>query len=232
MWTAGADGCKGGWVVALCCVENGAVRARIVPSARALLALPERPAVLGVDLPIGLPERAEHGGRACDRAARRLLGRPRASSVFSPPVRAALGAGSYDAAQEANRQSSREQIGLSKQSYHLIPQICALDGVLTPPRQAFAREVHPEVSFAMMNGGHGLPEGKKTPEGRAHRRALLSEAGFATPEARLPGAAPDDLLDACAACWTAGRIARGRAERLPERRPPVDATGLRMEIWV
>ncbi len=42
-------------------------------------------------------------------------------------------------------------------------------------------------------------------------------------------AAPDDLLDACAAAWTAGRVAKGAAERLPET-PPTDARGLRMEI--
>jgi predicted RNase H-like nuclease len=196
-----------------------------------LLALPERPAVLGVDLPIGLPERAERGGRACDRAARRLLGRPRASSVFSPPARAALSAERYEAAQAANRRSSNAGTGLSIQSYHLIGKIRALDRQLTPPRQARVREVHPEVSFAAMNGGAGVAASKKTEEGHARRRALLAEAGVAVPEAAPRGAARDDLLDACAACWTAARIARGEAQRLPEGPPPTDARGLRMEIW-
>ena len=47
---------------------------------------------------------------------------------------------------------------------------------------------------------------------------------------RLDGAEPDDLLDACAACWSARRIAEGRAESLP-REPHSDARGLRMQIW-
>lgn len=235
MWAAGADGCRAGWVVALCRVEGGVpLRARVVPSAQALLALPERPAVLGVDLPIGLPERAERGGRACDRAARQFLGRPRASSVFSPPARGALAASSYEAAQAANRRSSSAGVGLSLQSYHLFPKMRALDRLLTPPRQAFVREVHPEVSFAEMNDGAAVVESKKTPEGRARRHALLAEAGLEVPGNTLTGAALDDLLDACAACWTARRIAQGRAARLPAAgpaAPPADARGLRMEIW-
>jgi predicted RNase H-like nuclease len=231
MWIAGADGCRAGWVVVLHDAESGTLRLRVVSSGRALLSLAETPAALGVDLPMGLPERAEHGGRACDRAARRLLGRPRASSVFAPPVRAVLDAESYDEAQAANRRSSPEGIGLSIQAYHLVKKIRALDGLLTPPRQAFVREVHPEVSFAAMNGGTGLAASKKTPEGRARRRTLLVDAGLDPPEETPSGAAPDDLLDACASCWTAARIARGTARRFPETAPPTDARGLRMEIW-
>ena len=41
--------------------------------------------------------------------------------------------------------------------------------------------------------------------------------------------ADDDILDAIAALWTADRAARGKAETLPEN-PPMDSTGLRMEI--
>jgi hypothetical protein len=37
-----------------------------------------------------------------------------------------------------------------------------------------------------------------------------------------------NLLDAMAACWTAERVLRGVAVRLPAR-PPRDSRGLRME---
>jgi predicted RNase H-like nuclease len=39
--------------------------------------------IIAVDVPIGLLDAYEVGGRACDRAARKLLGVPRASSVFT-----------------------------------------------------------------------------------------------------------------------------------------------------
>src|SRR5206468_1411244 len=47
--------------------------------------------VIGVDIPIGLPE---SGARPADVAARRFVG-PRASSVFTTPQRAVLEAPSY-----------------------------------------------------------------------------------------------------------------------------------------
>jgi predicted RNase H-like nuclease len=51
--------------------------------------------------------------------------------------------------------------------------------------------------------------------------------------AEQSGVEKDDALDAGAACWTAGRIAAGTAERLPplSDEAPQDARGLRMEIW-
>jgi predicted RNase H-like nuclease len=47
--------------------------------------------VLGIDIPIGLPE---SGPRLADALARQVLG-SRASSVFSTPIRAALEAEPY-----------------------------------------------------------------------------------------------------------------------------------------
>ena len=56
-----------------------------------------------VDIPIGLPQGGE--GRDCDREARKLLGRPRGSSVFPTPTRptvkqAAKSPGDYHGAAE------------------------------------------------------------------------------------------------------------------------------------
>ncbi len=44
------------------------------------------------------------------------------------------------------------------------------------------------------------------------------------------GAKPDDLLDACIACWTAERVAAGSAIVTPGT-ALVDSRGLRMELW-
>jgi predicted RNase H-like nuclease len=45
------------------------------------------------------------------------------------------------------------------------------------------------------------------------------------------GVGQDDFIDACAALWTAERIYRGKAKRIP---PIVecDARGLDMAIWI
>ncbi len=233
-WVAGADGCRAGWIVILRHTATGAFRQRSVSDAEALASLAEAPAVVAIDMPIGLPEVIERGGRACDRQARQLLGRPRASSVFSPPARAALACTEYDAAQAANRAHSEGGIGLSKMAFNLFSKMRAVDATMTPARQKRLREVHPELSFYAMNGGAAVAQSKHGAEGRAIRTRLLKNNGFEKVEAALHkrprGVAPDDLLDASAACWTAARIRAGRARRLPDD-PPADARGLRMEIW-
>lgn len=97
-------------------------------------------------------------------------------------------------------------------------------------------EVHPEIAFALMNGGSALPpkkrKGQGCPQGLGHRKVLLERHGFpvAALEARMQrGAGLDDLLDACACAWSAGRIARGEARVFPDV-PGTDAEGLPVAI--
>ncbi|MGH8614797.1 MAG: DUF429 domain-containing protein, partial [Gammaproteobacteria bacterium] len=94
-WLAGVDGCRGGWFVVLfhrTRASPGLADLRFVlcRSFSELVNLRENPSPIALDIPIGLLDQAQPGGRSCDRAARALLGRGRASSVFTPPTRAAL----------------------------------------------------------------------------------------------------------------------------------------------
>ena len=61
----------------------------VVPRFADILGAPEAPAIVAVDIPIGLPERSGYGGRTAENAIRPLLGM-RQSSVFSVPSRAAI----------------------------------------------------------------------------------------------------------------------------------------------
>ncbi len=88
--------------------------------------------------------------------------------------------------------------------------------------------------FLRLTQGRPLPR-KKTAEGRALRLSLLVRTGLGGVAAlmdRLPRrqAGPDDVLDAAACALAARDMLSGRATRLPAA-PPVDARGLRMEIW-
>ena len=208
---------------------------RVCPCFEEVLAWASGSAVVAVDIPVGLLERPVPGGRDCDREARRLLGRGRASSVFTPPVRAALAAKSYAQARRLNGR------GLNRQGFLILPKIREVDRVMTPELQGSVHEVHPELSFRAM-AGRAMRHPKKTPEGRRERLAALCRA-LGERRERLEaalrqavrrhgreGVAMDDVLDALAAAWTAERIARGLARRIPPD-PPVDARGLRMEIW-
>ncbi len=100
-WIAGVDGCRAGWFVVLveCGGRTGREGHRIFSSFRDVLDLKPKPTIIAVDIPIGLLEEPSAGGRECDKEARRILGTPRRSSVFTPPTRPALASATYEEAQ-------------------------------------------------------------------------------------------------------------------------------------
>lgn len=234
---AGADGCPAGWIlVSLTLDGSGEITGeeyRIVPTFDELLDQPNDTRVIAVDMPIGLPDQAQKGGRACDRAARKLLS-PRGSSVFSPPVRAVLDAESYEEAVRIQRANSPTNIGISQQAYGLISKLREVHQHITPSLQKQVREVHPELSFRAMNDGEPVSYSKRKLLGMLRRLELLEEHFDGVRDAleEFPSSkvGDDDVLDAYAAAWTARRILRGEAVRIPEE-PERDSEGLRMEIW-
>jgi predicted RNase H-like nuclease len=112
-------------------------------------------------------------------------------------------------------------LGLSLQTWHLVPKIREVDAVADDPRLV---EVHPELSLAALGGSGPLPS-KKTAAGRAARVALLT--GWLGELGDLP--AGDDGLDALAVAWSAHRWLAGRARTLPGV-PAFDETGRPMRI--
>lgn len=228
----GIDGCRGGWLVA----EARSLRARpsfrLVDRFEEIARLARRGKALAcVDMPIGLAEE----GRRCDQAARRVLGRLRASSVFTPPCRAALRGQTAEATRKLNRRTTGRS--LSAQALGILPKIREVDEVMTPRLQRSIRESHPEVVFASLRpSGRGLAAGKKTPAGRRQRLALLppSFAAAAATSATRPfparAAALDDYVDALAMLVAVLRLARGSGRRLPRDGEDRDERGLVMEI--
>ena len=160
------------------CVETSERRHCIAHSASELLSLPEEPAIIAIDIPIGLLESAEPGGRECDRKARRLLGQPRGSSVFSPPVRGALSIRDYWKALSINRSSSSHRTGISRQCFGIFPKLQEIDSLMTPSLQTRVKEVHPEVCFYAMNGDKALEYSKHKKQGLSLRRRFLEDVGF------------------------------------------------------
>jgi len=108
---------------------------------------------------------------------------------------------------------------------------------MTSRRQAFVREVHPELVFALASGlPHGLHEPKRTAAGERIRVRLLRPSvprfNPAKVRAELGPAlvARDDVVDAVACLVAARRIALGQEMVLPAGRVERDGRGLRMEI--
>jgi predicted RNase H-like nuclease len=238
-WLAGVDGCAGGWLAAFVHPQGGEARLRIERHFAGVLSGPECPAVVAVDMPIGLPKRTGPGGRMAETSVRPLLGE-RQSSVFSVPSRAAICAADYRDACRIALATSDPPRKVSKQLFNIAPKIREVDELLRAAPDAAKRvfEVHPEAAFWRLNGERALTEPKKVKSrpyepGLALRRNLLTKAGFsalAVNASPPKGAGADDLLDALACAAIARRIHAGLAQPFPNP-PPRDAFGLRMAIW-
>ena len=233
----GVDGCPGGWIAVLRAPGGGRAEILAAPRFADLAAVPDV-AVIAVDMPIGLPDRIGPQGRGPEAALRPKLGE-RQSAVFSVPARAAVHAADYGEACLAALATSDPPKKVSKQAFFLFPKIREIDSLLREDAGLRDRvfECHPEGSFAAMNGGPLLTpkKVKSRPHepGLADRRRLLADVAGFDPDflaARPPrGAGADDMLDACACCWTAERILNGTAVLHPSE-PVVDAYGLCMAI--
>jgi predicted RNase H-like nuclease len=230
---AGVDGTPGGWAVMI--VKDRLSKITKADTLSDLLKIAPDLSVIAIDVPIGLLDTYEVGGRSCDRVARNLLG-PRASSVFPAPVRPVLAARSWPDACAKSRASAPKGKAVSKQTYAILPKIKEIDELLQTRHELrdVVREVHPEVSFCELVGAP-MVHRKGTAAGRDERRVALkrvfSELNLTEEQGREERIAVEDIFDAAIACWSALRLANGKARSLPAR-VPFDATGLPMAIWV
>lgn len=205
MAVLGVDGWRGAWVGAR--LDGRAVELLALPDAAVVLAVPDVE-VVGIDMPIGL---SDDGVRLCDVEARRRLGRA-GSSVFPTPVRAVLATDDYAEARALSRAATDPPRAPSAQSFQLVRAIRSLDDALGDPPTDRVVEVHPELAFRALDPAVRDPKG--TARGMAQRLAALRtvmdvDAALLDAPPRVPAV---DALDACAAAWSARRIADGTAE--------------------
>jgi predicted RNase H-like nuclease len=176
--------------------------ASFAPSIDELVARATPIEAMGIDIPIQLNDDCD---RPCDTAARRMLS-PHTSRVFNAPVQRVLSALTYDEALRISREDCGK--GISKQTWHLVPKIAEVERWrASAPCPVY--EVHPEGAFAAMAGGV-IGASKHTAEGAETRRQVLLSLDIVPPPPPR-GVGRDDLLDACAAAWSARRLARGEA---------------------
>jgi predicted RNase H-like nuclease len=244
-----ADGCKGGWVLALGerwpCTQPP--RLHLCADFRRVLALARSCSAVVVDMPIGLP--SDVRPRACDELARQELGSCR-SRVFRAPPRQALRARTVREFQEIHRRICG--VGAGYPVWNIAAKMREVDAAMSPPLQQRVVEFHPELVWKRL-AGKALP----SKHGKAGLRARLSILRRFVPgmaaalrwRERFAGSVDlDDVLDAVVGLAAAHAVSRarrgstargspadsdisGRAGRLPPERPPRDARGLRMEIW-
>jgi len=129
---AGVDGCRAGWFV----VVASATRQRVLQlndfcvakTFADVLSKTTGCDLVCVDIPIGLSDGVKP--RECDVAARRILGRSRASSIFPPPIRPCLAAKEYETASQICFEHSGKK--LSRQRFFIMGKIREADLAMTP----------------------------------------------------------------------------------------------------
>jgi predicted RNase H-like nuclease len=220
----GVDGWRGRWVGAL--LDGRRVSLRDLADVAAVLEVPDVE-VVAIDMPIGLPE---NGVRACDVGARALLQLVGAgSSVFPTPVRPVLATDDYAEARALSRAVTHPPRAPSAQAFQLVKAIRSLDDALGTPPRADVYEVHPELAFRALDPDLRDPKG--TARGTVRRLAALRrvmdvDAALLDAPRRVPMI---DALDACAAAWSARRIADRTAEYVGD--DGRDSRGRPMRIW-
>jgi predicted RNase H-like nuclease len=206
----GVDACVAGWVGVLLGAE-GRVTVHVAGSIEALVAQVREGAdvaVVAIDIPIGLPD--DERVRRADQLAREAL--PGKESA----VRGATTRDAY---------SSGEDFDV------LGPKVLEVDAWVRTGPGTVVIEVEPELCFARLAESPILAA-KRTDEGVALRREALARTGLVPPPWYSgSGFAEHDLLDACAALWTAVRHLDGHAESLPPE-PEVFSDGLLSAIHV
>ncbi|MFK0689253.1 DUF429 domain-containing protein [Mesorhizobium sp. IMUNJ 23033] len=250
MTLVGVDGCKAGWIAVR--RDPGAwPSVSVFPTFAMLVDALPADAVVAVDMPIGLPDHSQKGGRGPEALVRPLLGQ-RQSSVFAIPSRAALYTDTDDfttveawyvahrRASEVAKTTSDPPRGVSIQAFGIFAKIREIDSLLISRPELRGRifESHPEVAFCRLNDGQAMSLPKKikgmvNPAGMAERKALLCRHGYEKDfldGAPPKGAAADDFLDAAVMMLIAGRIASGEARPFPD--PPLtDRFGIPVAIW-
>lgn len=204
----GIDGCHKGWFF-IALKPDGEVDWGLVSTVRDLVMKSQDSDRIFIDIPIGLSDSPDE--RLCDKEARRLLGRPRGSSVFRVPARYALSAETHVEACTKNQEKTGK--GLSIQTFEIMTKIREIDDLMRTCEKArcLIREIHPELCFWALNERNALRFKKTKRQGIEERLTVLERI---RPSARQEfntilkcflrkDVSRDDILDAMVASVTA-----------------------------
>jgi predicted RNase H-like nuclease len=218
-FVVGVDGCRAGWLAAQYHPNQKNIELQIHRTFADVISHYPGNVLIAVDIPIGLRE--DGYPRTCDTCVRKLLG-VRRNSVFPAPSRQLLQIKEYDTANSRSRELFDR--GLSRQSFAIMRKIDEVNELMDPQLQERILEVHPELTFWSFRKTP-MSNSKKKREGYEERRKLLSAGlGVELPDsynwrkadlAGFKGAQRDDLLDAVAAAYTAGRAVHGQIGFVP-----------------
>ena len=230
-YVAGIDGSHAGWISVIRQIDKENYY-KLVFSKDLSVLCNDRINLVLIDMPVGLDKKIVTGGRIVDKLARKKLIK-RKSSIFNAPSRLTLKAKNY---QEANKINKKQGLGLSKQSWNLIPKIKELEILMQQNNRPLIFESHPEISFQEMNNKE-LNYSKKERLGIEERKKILESNGFEIEflnkhlQEKNRNFKHDDFLDACAISWSALRVSKNKNKNIPEKGVK-DEKGILMQMKI
>ncbi|MCA8835224.1 MAG: DUF429 domain-containing protein [Proteobacteria bacterium] len=237
MRIAGIDGYTGGWIAVI--LEGGVFATARVAWNKCLETLIRDNKIdhAIVDIPIGLASKPEE--RDTDQAMRDFLAENEgqgwlATRVFNAPCYQALDAENYAQANTINRDILG--VGLTQQTFGIMPKIKEAKKVVKNLGQDRIREGHPEISFYILSNHEPL-DSKAKARGAVQRLKLLKDLKFDIINLieQIPAKHPaklDDLLDAAVLAWSANRWKDKKLqhESFPST-PKKDSKNLEMVVY-
>ena len=164
----GIDGCRYGWICAQ--LKNEAISLTLFGHINEVKKVDSQR--IFIDIPIGLSD--QFNTRTIDFELRKLLSKKRKSSVFTPPIREALEAPTYQLGNQINKSISGK--GISIQAWNIGHKIKEVNQFLSQNRfyQKKMSESHPELCFELLNNGP-LNHSKKTLSGMEERIKIINK---------------------------------------------------------
>ena len=193
----GIDGCKYGWICAQ--LKNEVISLKLIKHINEVKNLNSK--LIFIDIPIGLGD--QFNTRTIDFKLRKLLSKKRKSSVFTPPIREALEAPTYQLGNQINKSISGK--GISIQAWNIGHKIKEVNQFLSQSHlyQKKMSESHPELCFELLNNSP-LHHSKKTLLGMEERIRIINnyinisfqEIKDFAKECKSDRAKMDDIIDA------------------------------------
>ena len=163
----GIDGCKYGWICAQ--LKNEVISLKLIEHINEVKNSNSK--LIFIDIPIGLGD--QFCSRTIDFKLRKLLSKKRKSSVFTPPIREALEASTYQLGNQINKSISGK--GISIQAWNIGHKIKEVNQFLSQNHlyQKKMNESHPELCFELLNNSP-LHHSKKTLLGMEERITIIN----------------------------------------------------------
>jgi predicted RNase H-like nuclease len=187
-----------------------------------------------IDIPIGLADSREEAAHRPDNAARKILN-GKTSSLFPTPfrsvARAKTKAEAWNISKALNASANYMTMGIRD-------AVNEID-IFLQENEAWKNvfcETHPEVCFALLNGGNPVKEKKSEEQGIEKRLEILEKYGIdrmSVTKHPLFAKYSDDVVDAVCLALIGRFAVEGKSATIPnEDEIMTDSTGLKMQMII